>query len=129
MITQDNFQDVLTQLNFVQNGDIWTKTIHNFELKVDFKEKKLIYPNGITYGRETTTNFSQNENFVVFECVHNLLTSGYFPQHIILEPTIPGGHGETSAFGDILIQDNDKKAYLLIECKTTDNKNSEFEKE
>lgn len=129
MITQDNFQDVLTQLNFVQNGDIWTKTIHNFELKVDFKEKKLIYPNGITYGRETTTNFSQNENFVVFECVHNLLISGYLPQHIILEPTIPGGHGETSAFGDILIQDNDKKAYLLIECKTTDNKNSEFEKE
>ncbi|WP_394261904.1 hypothetical protein [Moraxella boevrei] len=129
MITQENFINVLNLLNFEQHGQIWTKTINNFELKVDFKEKKLSYPNGITYGRETTTNFSQNENFVVFECVHNLLNSGYLPQHIILEPTIPGGHGETSAFGDILIQDNDNKSYLLIECKTTDNKNSEFEKE
>lgn len=103
--------------------------IHQFELKVDVKSKKLIYPDGITYGRETTVNFSKNENFVVFECVHNLLASGYLPKHITLEPPIPGGHGENSAFGDILIKDNDDKAYLLIECKTTNNKNSEFSKE
>ena len=116
-------------MEFIENDEIWTKTIHQFELKADFKSKKLIYPDGITYGRETTINFSQNENFVVFECVHNLLSSGYLPKHITLEPTIPGGHGNNSAFGDILIKDNDGKAYLLIECKTTNNKNSEFSKE
>lgn len=35
--------------------------------------------------RHTTCNFSDNENFVVLECVTRLLDKGYRPKHIELE--------------------------------------------
>ena len=63
----------------------------------------------------------------MFECVHNLLQSGYKPEHIILEQGMPGGHGMTGGFCDIIVQDNDQQPYLLIECKTADgDKSKEF---
>jgi len=39
----------------------------------------------LTVHDKTTSNFSSPENFVVFECVHKLLSQGYHPQHIELE--------------------------------------------
>lgn len=124
MITSANFAQLLEHLNFSCNDNIYQKTIHGYTLQADFHNQKLIYPNGLTAHRDTTKNFSQNENFVVFECVHNLLQSGYKPENIILEQGMPGGHGETGGFCDIIVQDNDEKPYLLIECKTADDEKS-----
>ena len=128
MITKQNFPDLLNYLGFNQDGLNYFKTIGGYELAADFANKKLIYPAEITAERETTKNFSQNENFVVFECVHNLLNAGYKPEHITLEPKTVGGREDTSFYCDILIKNNDGEEYLLIECKTTDAKDSEFDK-
>ena len=127
MITKQNLPQFLTHLGFTQQNQIYTKSLHGNELKIDFANERIIYPKGITAHRDTTKNFSQPENFVVFECVHNLLQSGYKPEHIILEQGMPGGHGMTGGFCDIIVQDNDGQPYLLIECKTADgDKSKEF---
>lgn len=65
-----------------------------------------------------TCNFSQPENFVVFECVHRLLEKGYAARHIELEPKWKVGHGASGGRADILIKDNGSKSLLIIECKT-----------
>ena len=114
MITKQNFKELLKYLNFSENNHIFSKNIDGYELKVDFDNEKLIYPAGLIADRDTTKNFTRNENFVVFECVYRLLKSGYKPEHIILEQGMPGGHGMTGGFCDIIVQDNDKQPYLLI---------------
>ena len=141
MITKENFKDLLILLDFKENpAQIFTKTLaNNTVLKVDFKAKKLIYPantstdlnapNGIIIHDDTTSNFSHPENFVVFECVHRLLQKGYKKEHIELEPRWNLGREAKGGKADILVRDNEQKPYLLIECKTTDSKNSEFMKE
>ena len=84
MITKDNFKDTLKYLQFKANktDDIYTKIYDEFEceLKVDFKNQKLIFPTkqGLIVNDETTSNFSSAENFVVFECVDKLLSQGEF---------------------------------------------------
>lgn len=129
MINRETFKKLLEYLGFKEEAKIFSKKIFDYELKVDFKNETLIYPEGFVAHRDTTKSFSQPENFVVFECVHNLLQSGYKPEHIELEKPMPGGHGMTGGFCDIIVQDNDKKSYLLIECKTADDKKSkEFSK-
>lgn len=65
-----------------------------------------------------TCNFSQPENFVVFECVHRLLEKGYKPEHIELEPEWKVGRGASGGRADILIKNNFSKPLLIIECKT-----------
>lgn len=141
MITKENFKDLLILLDFKENpAQIFTKTLaNNTALKVDFKAQKLIYPantstdlnapNGIIIHDDTTSNFSHPENFVVFECVHRLLQKGYKKEHIELEPRWNLGREAKGGKADILVRDNEQKPYLLIECKTTDSKNSEFVKE
>lgn len=127
MITATNFSDLLLSLNFTEKNRLYTKKINGVELKADFANQKLIYPEGIQADRDTTKNFSQPENFVVFECVHNLLLAGYKPEHIILEKGLYGGHGMTGGFSDIIVQNNAQEPYLLIECKTADDgKSKEF---
>ena len=128
MITKKNLRELLEHLGFSQDRELYFKNISSYELQVDFTNEKLIYPEAITAERDTTKNFSQNENFVVFECVHNLLVAGYKPEHITLEPKTVGGREDTSFYCDILIKNNDGEEYLLIECKTTDAKDSEFDK-
>lgn len=141
MITKENFKDLLILLDFKENpAQIFTKTLtNNTALKVDFKAQKLIYPtntstdlnapNGIIIHDDTTSNFSHPENFVVFECVHRLLQKGYKKEHIELEPRWNLGREAKGGKADILVRDNEQKPYLIIECKTTDSKNSEFVKE
>ena len=141
MITKENFKDLLILLDFKENpAQIFTKTLaNNTALKVDFKAQKLIYPantsanlsepNGIIIHDDTTSNFSRPENFVVFECVHRLLQKGYKKEHIELEPRWNLGREAKGGKADILVRDNEQKPYLLIECKRTDSKNSEFVKE
>ncbi len=127
MISKDNLKALLKTLEFTQNQEIYSKKFDSFdcELKVDFKNQKLLYPKALTIHDKTTSNFSSNENFVVFECVHRLLAQGYNPKHIELEPKWQLGHGASGGKADILIRDNEHKALLIIECKTA---GSEFKK-
>jgi len=55
---------------------------------------------------------------VAFECVCRLLEKGYKPQHIELEPRWRVGHGAGGGRADMLIRDDDGKAWLIIECRT-----------
>ncbi|MDX4040271.1 restriction endonuclease subunit M, partial [Aliarcobacter skirrowii] len=129
MITSNNFKKVLESLGgFSNKNDIYTKKFDEFdcELKVDFKKEKFEYPREIKFDGEFTLNFHQNESFVVFECVHNLLAKGYNPKHIELEKTF-GKQKKEDGGGraDIIIKKNNNDILLIIECKTS---GSEFDK-
>ena len=120
MITKTNFKDVLKKLEFTAEGNIFQKSIYETDLKVDFEKKEIIYPEdkGLKVNERQTCNFSQNENFVVFECVHRLLDKGYKPEHLELEPKWQVGRGASGGRADILIRDHEKNPLLIIECKT-----------
>ena len=131
MINKDNLKEVLKALNFDENGDIFSRYFpenNNAYLKVDFKKKELLYPidKGFIVNGDFTCNFTSDENFVVFECVHRLFEKGYKPEHIELEPKWKVGHGASGGRADILVKDNSGKSLLIIECKT---EGSEFKKE
>lgn len=100
-------------------------------MKVDVASEHIFYKeSGVTVGRETTSNFSEPENFVVLECVDRLLSKGYRAEHIELEPQWKLGHSSKSGYADIWIRtfgdgrmigtDEDKDSLLIIECKKTD---------
>ena len=120
MITKNNFKDVLKTLGFTAEGNIFQKSIGEAELKVDFDQEKMIYPEdkGLKVNRQDTCNFSHPENFVVFECVHRLLAKDYKPEHLELEPTWQVGRGASGGRADILVKDQEDKPLLIIECKT-----------
>ncbi len=126
MITKENFKELLEKLDFTSaDKNIYSKHFENTDcdLEVDFKNEKLIYPveKGFTVNDGTTSNFSHNENFVVFECVARLLQKGYRPEHIELEPRWSLGRGEKSGKADICVKNKDGSPYLcIIECKTAD---------
>lgn len=112
-----------------KNGavDVYAKAYqqHNgYAIEVDFSKKSINYGK-ITADCKTTQNFSQDENWVVLECVNRLLEKGYSPKNIILEKTWPAGHG-TSGRLDICVNKDDGSEFLLIECKTW---GKEFDKE
>lgn len=132
MITKNNFEDLLKTLNFEKIGNIYQKKLgepfllNHPILRVDFNKKELIYPEdqGLIVNERQTCNFSQNENFVVFECVHRLLDKGYQPKHLELERPYRIGHGASGGRTDILIKDNENNPLIIIECKTS----NKFEK-
>jgi type I restriction enzyme M protein len=102
-----------------------------YAITVDFNAKRIEYADvsidddaRIHLGRETSSNFSQQENFVVLECVVRLLEKGYSPKSIELEKPYPSGHGDI--WLDVLVKFPDGKPFLMIECKTWGR---EFEKE
>ncbi|EMK3201128.1 restriction endonuclease subunit S [Campylobacter coli] len=149
MITKDNLKQVLENLGFKNKNENYVKTINNYTLLIDYKNQSINYPKEIKIHDKTTSNFSHPENFVVFECVHRLLEKGYKAEHLELEPKWnlgrdkKGGKAEhlelepkwnlgrdkKGGKADILVKDNENNPYLIIECKTTDSKNSEFIKE
>lgn len=124
MITTQNLQDLLRSIGYSKQSnssrDVWQKnfSLSNSQIVVDFEHQKINYPKELKIHRETTTNFSSNENFVVLECITRLLSLGYKPHHLELEKGMPGGHSDTGGYCDIIIQDNDGNEFLLIECKT-----------
>ena len=118
MITRSNFKDLLKTLDFTEEGDIFQKSIAEATLKVDFDKKEIIYPEGLKVHEHQTCNFSQNENFVVFECVHRLLDKGYKPDHLELERPYRIGHSASGGRFDILVKDHQENPLLIIECKT-----------
>lgn len=131
MITLENFQKVLKSLEFINENNIYIKHFDSVDcdLKVDFTNRKLIYPTekGFEVNDGTTSNFEHPENFVVFECVARLFDKGYRPEHIEIEPRWSLGHGGKSGKADICVKNKDGSRYLcIIECKTAD---SEYKKE
>ena len=131
MITLENFQKVLKSLGFINENNIYIKHFDSVDcdLKVDFTNRKLIYPTekGFEVNDGTTSNFEHPENFVVFECVARLFDKGYRPEHIEIEPRWSLGHGGKSGKADICVKNKDGSRYLcIIECKTAD---SEYKKE
>ncbi len=95
---------------------IFHKKYNDYEIKVDFNDKKFYFGNKIKTESKTTQNFSQAENWVVLECVDRLLEKGYKPEDITLEKTFPSGHGHSGRL-DIFVE-KEGKAFLMIECKT-----------
>lgn len=93
-------------------------------IEVDFQKESFNYGKKIKVENKTTLIFSQNESWVVLECVNRLLEKDYKPENISLEKTWPAGHG-TSGRLDICVSRSDGSEYLLIECKTY---GKEFEK-
>lgn len=132
MITKDNIKKILSILCFEQEGDVFIKSYEDVSvpLKVDVRNERFYYEEvGITVGRETTSNFSEPENFVVFECIDRLLSMGYKPEHIELEPAWKLGHTQKGGYADIWIRTHsslsgematDKESLLIIECKKPD---------
>lgn len=134
MIRKENLHNVLTHIGYERQddkkADIWSLTfLHNATISVDFTAERINYPAELKTYRETTTNFSSPENFVVLECITRLLSLGYAPNQIELEKPMPGGHADTGGYCDILIKDNEGNEFVLIECKTPDDGTSrEFSK-
>lgn len=124
-----DFKELIKNIGFQpKNGvvGIYEKQYsqHNYSIEIDLDKKQICYGNLIDADCKTTQNFSQDENWVVLECVDRLLEKGYKPQNITLEKTWSAGHG-TSGRLDICVTRDDGSEYLLIECKTY---GKEFEK-
>ena len=133
MITKDNIKKLLYVLGF-STGDskIYSKTYEQAgtTLSVNISNEHFHYTEaGITVGRETTSNFSDPENFVVFECVDRLLSIGYKAKDIELEPAWKLGRTPKGGYADIWVRThnsfsgdmaNDKESLLIIECKRPD---------
>ena len=122
MITKDNIKDVLLNIGFEKAavGEYFTQKYDTCCLHVDFENEKLIYPEaeGLIVNDKTTSNFSHNENFVVFECVCRLLAKGYRPEHIELEPKWQLGREAKGGKADIVVRDGQGDVLIIIECKT-----------
>lgn len=127
-------KSLISHLGFIeQESDIFQQnylkiyTNHkNYVIKVNFATEKIDYGNKISVEDETTSNFSQPENFVVLECVNRLLEKGYEPKHLVLERKFPLGRTGKSGKSDISVFDREEKSLIIIECKTW---GKEYEKE
>lgn len=120
MITKDNIKLVLADLAFAMDASgIWSKSFDDCTtLGVDVDNGRFFYPAALKVHVNTTTNFTAQESFVVFECVHRLLQQGYKAGHIELECPVKVGHGASGGRLDIWVKDNDERSLLVIECKT-----------
>ncbi|MDB9308908.1 N-6 DNA methylase [Aphanizomenon sp. CS-733/32] len=127
-------KSLISHLGFIeQESDIFQQnyrkiyTNHkNYVIKINFATEKIDYGDKIKVEDETTSNFSQPENFVVLECVNRLLEKGYEPKHLILERKFPLGRTGKSGKSDISVFDREEKSLIIIECKTW---GKEYEKE
>lgn len=137
-MVKKQIKELLNLLGFRQDGNIYTKEYETalHPLQVDVEKERIYYENsGIMVNRSTTSNFSEDENLVVLECVDRLLSKGYHANHIELEPHWKLGHGTKGGYADIWIRtytdnafdgnDDDKNSLLIIECKTSGAKFSE----
>ena len=144
MITKDNLIALLKHFGFTENNGIYKKDYsQGANIEVNTITQKISYapldnafiegeyPSkkkpavGFVVHRDTTLNFSANENFVCLVCVHLLLTKGYEPKHIVFEPAFKSGHVNKPSYGDILVFDKEYNPLVLIENKTFGSKFSE----
>jgi hypothetical protein len=120
MLTIENLPVALSALGFHAQGQRYSKTVGTATLQVLLDKQEIVYTEseGLVINERQTCNLSSNENFVVLECVHRLLTKGYKPEHIELEPKWQLGRGASGGRADILVKDNHGRPLLIIECKT-----------
>lgn len=120
MITQDNIKKLLSVLGFsTEDSKIYSKTYEQagVTLSVNIPNEHFHYTEaGITVGRETTSNFSEPENFVVFECIDRLLTIGYKPEHIELEPAWKLGHTSSNSGEHGVVMESSGINMLMGNC-------------
>ncbi len=116
----------LKALNFEEKSGTYQLKIKDSTIIVDIENQKIKYPKLKEIGRETTINFSQEENFVVLEIIVNLLKQGYKPNQISIEKGYKLGHNTKSGNADVTVDDNNNQPFLIIEAKTY---GTEFEKE
>ena len=113
MITKENIEELLPVLKFTKDlsGTFWRRDFPiGCTLEVDVNGEKFYYEKaGITVMGATTANFSQNENFVVFECICRILEKGYRPKDIELEPTWRLGRTGKGGRADIWIRTKGKR--------------------
>ena len=147
MITKDNLTTLLTHpyFGFNKSGNIYRREYpQGASIEVNTNTQKITYApidslfkegefpskdkpaNGFVIHRDTTLNFSANENFVCLVCVHLLLKKGYEPKHLVFEPAFKVGHVNKPSYGDILVFDKEYNPLVLIENKTY---GTEFSKE
>ena len=117
MITQDTFIALLDVLGLTKNTSVYGNSVATTSLSVDIAKQIIHYPesDSLVVNERQTCNLSANENFVVFECVHHLLTKGYKPDHIELVPKWKLGRGASGGRADILIRDNFGNPLLIID--------------
>lgn len=122
MITKSNLKVMLNVLEFTNEHDdnVYEKEYHDGTvIKVNLKTEQILYPeNKIKVNEKQTCNFSENENFVVLECVDRLLSKGYFAENIELEKKWPLGRNNKGGRADIFVSDRIGDSLLIIECKT-----------
>ena len=139
MITKDNLAALLTHpdFGFTKRGNIYRREYsQGASIEVNFDTQKITYApvdslfkegefptkdkptNGFVIHRDTTLNFSANENFVCLVCVHLLLKKGYEPKHLVFEPAFKVGHVNKPSYGDIFVFDKEYNPLVLIENKT-----------
>jgi type I restriction enzyme M protein len=85
-----DYQHILSLIVFFQKKThqiFFQKYADSYVIEVDFEKNKINYGDKIKFDRKTTQNFSQSENFVMLECVNQLLETDYKPENIILEKT------------------------------------------
>ena len=116
----------LKALNFKEELGTYELKIKDSTIIVDIENQKIKYPRLKEIGRETTINFSKEENFVVLEIIVNLLKQGYKPNQISIEKGYKLGHNTKSGNADVTVDDNNNQPFLIIEAKTY---GTEFEKE
>lgn len=121
-MTKPEIRNLLQALRFETDTykSVYSKTYPHCKktLTVDIDHEKINYDKiGILLGDKTTFNFSQEENFVVLECVDRLLRKGYEPEHLTLERRWQIGHGASGGKADINVFDRDGKTLFIIECK------------
>lgn len=147
MITKDNLSALLLHpyFGFTKSGNIYRREYpQGASIEVNFNTQKITYApvdslfkegefpskdkpaKGFVIHRDTTLNFSANENFVCLVCVHLLLKKGYEPKHLVFEPAFKVGHVNKPSYGDILVFDKEYNPLVLIENKTY---GTEFSKE
>ena len=134
MITKDNIGSVLLSetFGFKEESGVYTKHYGNddegFNMSYNINTGEFSYPDGVKADRNTTIDSHQQESYVVFLCVSQLLSLGYMPNHFKLEGV--NYSGTKKGYCDILVCDNNQEEYLIIECKTADltEKDDEFSK-
>ena len=123
-----NIKPWLKAHNFkeIKKDKVFELEINDYKIEIDIEKEKIYYPNLKEIGRETTTNFSAEENFVILDIIIGLLKQGYLPNQISIEKGYKLGHNTKSGNADVTIEDNEGSPFLIIEAKTY---GSEFEKE
>ncbi len=116
-------EEKLNQIGFkkINEDFIWNSSM-DYQIKIvtnqkDINKSKIDFGDKIKIWNKSTSNLQKNENLTVLECVIRLLEKGYLPENIELEKSWKLGHKGKGRL-DILVKNDNHKAFALIECKT-----------